>query len=169
MKAAPRRSPGRPRKWDSEAARKRAYRQRKADQLADPLAARAAAQVAYARARDTEQAASRARHQLDRVRERLAESEQRLDNARHRAAAAETAARQARAERDRARRLLDAKWRGAGTGRHLMRDPEQLVAALADLRAEYESLRRELGFARQALGHPADKPLPGGTAAGGRW
>jgi hypothetical protein len=169
VKAALQRSPGRPRKWDSEAARKRAYRQRKAEQLADPLAARAAAQPADTRARAAEQAASRARHHLDRVRERLAEAEQRLDNARHRAAVAETAARQARAERDRARRLLDAKWRGAGTGRHLMRDPERLVAVIADLRADYETLRRELRFARQALGYPSDRPLPGGKTVGGRW
>jgi hypothetical protein len=129
----------------------------------------AAARVAAARARAAEQAARRARQQLDRVRERLADAEHRLDNARHRAAVAETAARQARAERDRARRLLDAKWRGAGTGRHLMKDPERLVAVIADLRAENESLRRELRFARQALGYPADKPVPGGKTSGGRW
>lgn len=169
MSTPPKRPPGRPRKWDSEAERKRVYRQRKAEELADPLAVRASAQAARDRAHDAEQDASRVRGQLDRYRMRLAAAEQRAKKARDRATAAEKAAQRARAERDHARRLFEAKWRAVGTGRHMMNDPERLVAALADVRTDYDSLRRELMFARQALGYRSDKPLPGGKEPDGRW
>lgn len=106
---------------------------------------------------------------MERYKARLAAAEQRAEKARERAAVAEKAAQRARAGCDQARRLLEAKWRAGGTGRQLMKDPERLVAAMADLRTDYDSLRRELLFARQALGYRSDKPLPGGNGSNSRW
>src|SRR6266851_2138254 len=56
----PKRPPDRPRKWDSEAERKRAYRARRAAELADPLAQRQAAKAAGAVSRS--QGGRRRRH-----------------------------------------------------------------------------------------------------------
>ena len=76
---------GRPRKWASEAERQRAYRQRRAVELADPLALRAAFRQARRDLSAALDAARRAQHENSALRRRNAELTNELDQeiARH--------------------------------------------------------------------------------------
>jgi len=56
----PKGPPGRPRKWTSDAERKRAYRARRAAELADPLAQREVAKTAAAETARAKEAADAA-------------------------------------------------------------------------------------------------------------
>jgi hypothetical protein len=140
---------GRPRKWSSEAERKRAYRLRRAAELAGPEAVRCEAQAARAGAAKSRTAAEAARGKAEYWRQRAAVAEQRVERARQRAWAAEQAAQRARAERDEAQRLWRSKLHWSRDARPLRSDPDSLLALVADLRRELEELRRQLALARQ--------------------
>jgi hypothetical protein len=142
---------GRPRKWSSEAERKRAYRLRRAAELAGPEAIRAEAQAARAEAIRARTATERARRKTEYWRQRAAVAEQRVDGARQRVRAAEQSAQRARAERDDAQRLLRSKLQWSRDARPLRNDPDTLLALVADLRCELEEQRRQLARARQLL------------------
>jgi hypothetical protein len=150
---------GRPRKWASEAERKRAYRLRRAAELAEPEAVRAEAQSARAGAARARTAVEAARRKTEYWRQRAAVAEQRAEGARQRARAAEHAAQRARAERDEAKRLLRNKLHWSRDARPLRNDPDQLLALVADLRRELEGLRRQLALARQALAMAAHEEV----------
>jgi len=167
MTAQPRRPPGRPRKWIDEAERKRAYRARRAAELAEPTQLRAALQTARAETNKARHIAERARKQADSWRGRAAVANERAEKARRRIGAAEHAAQRARAERDEAERKLRGRLRDSSDVRALLRDPDRLVALVDKLRGELKDVRRELMFARELLGYPANKPLPGVPAR--RW
>ncbi len=142
---------GRPRKWDSEAERKRAYRQRRAAELADPLALREAARAARAEAAESTTAADVARREADRWRARAAAADKRAQQATERATRAESAARSAHAQRDEARRLLGRKLRWAKDAKHLKDDPEALLALIAELNQQVADLRSRLGAVTRQL------------------
>ena len=73
--AGPRRPRGRPRKWADDAERGRAYRARKARQLAEPLALRRKVQELHTALRDAKRNLGRARRTAERARRRAAELE----------------------------------------------------------------------------------------------
>ncbi len=142
---------GRPRKWDSEAERKRAYRLRRAAELADPLALRAAARAARAEAAESAAAAGTARREADRWRARAAAAEKRAQQATQRAARAESAARAAHAQRDEARRLLRRKLQWARDAQHLRDDRDAMLALIAELNQQVADLRSRLAAANRQL------------------
>ena len=142
---------GRPRKWTSEAERKRAYRQRRALELATPHAVRDEAQSLRAEANKARSTAERAGRQAEHWRLRAERAERRAEQAQQRTRAAEQAARRARAERDGAQRLLRNKMQWSRDAQPLRNDPDSLLALVADLRRELETKRRELAKARQVL------------------
>jgi hypothetical protein len=142
---------GRPRKWPSDAERKRAYRARRAAELAGPEAVRAEARAARAEAVRARRATERARRQAEYWRRRATASEQRRERDQLRIRTVEQGAQRARAERDEARRLLRSKLRWARDARVLSDDPEALLALVAELRRELDGCRRELVLVRQAL------------------
>ncbi len=161
MRDDPRRPTGRPRIWASEADRKRAYRRRKQAELADQEATQAEARAARAAQRQAEVVAGRAEADARRWTQRAAAAERAAERARERARAAQETAQLLRAERDEARQLLAARWRSAGDAPRLRNDPDRLIAIIGDLRTEHHQCVRELRFARQLLGYPKDKPMPG--------
>jgi hypothetical protein len=142
---------GRTRKWDSEAERKRAYRQRRAAELADPLALREAARAARAEAAESAAAADVARREADRWRARAAVADKRAQQATQRATRAESAARSAHAQRDEARRLLGRKLQWARDAKHLRDDPDALLALIAELNQQVADLRTRLGAVTRQL------------------
>lgn len=144
---------GRPRKWANEAERKRAYRQRRAGELADPLELRESARAARAEAAASQSAAKAARRGAERWRAKASASDKRALEAENRAARARAAARRAFAERDEARRLLRRKLQFAKHAEGLRADPTALLVLVAELYQELANLRKELASARQRLWH----------------
>lgn len=146
MTTQPKRPPGRPRKWDSEAERTRAYRARKAAELADPLAQREAAKTAAAEAVQAKEAAGAGRADAERWRRRAERANADVARARHQAAQARERAQQAIAERDEARRLLTRKLQNARHAAAIpaVRDnPNELLAIIAELYPELDRVRQE--------------------------
>jgi len=127
-----RRGPGRPRKWASEAERKRAYRSRRATELADPRRVRA-------EAREARDALAAARTELETARRVVQRAEQRALNAERRSAklveqlrASRGDTRRARMARDEARSLLKRKLGSVKNANLLRHDPDALVAMVAE-------------------------------------
>ena len=141
--------PGRPRKWSSEAERKRAYRQRRAAELADPLGLRDAARAARSEAAENRAVAETAQRETERWRAKAAAAERRLGASERRLAAEKARAQRLVAERDEARRLLRRKLHWAGHAEGLRRDPDALLALVAELYAELDRLRKEATKLRQ--------------------
>src|SRR4051812_47779429 len=103
------RGPGRPRKWASDAERKRAYRARKAAELADPYRIREQARSAIGEAAAARSELETARRAVQRAEQRGVAAQRRSDKLAERLRTAETAARRARIARDRAESLLKQK------------------------------------------------------------
>ena len=139
-----RRRPGRPRKWTSEAERKRSYRHRRAAELADPLALREDARAARAEAAQARAETAAARREAERWRTRAVVAQRRAHQASERARAALQATKAARVERDEARQLLRSKLQWAKHPEVLRDDPDALLALVADLYKELGELRRQL-------------------------
>lgn len=139
---------GRPRKWSSEAERKRAYRQRRAAELADPLEIREAARAARSEAAQSRSAAEVAQREEKRWRAKAAAAERRAGAAERKLAAERARAQRLVAERDEARRLLKRKLQWARHAEGLRRDPDALVALVAELYPELEMLRKEVSKLR---------------------
>ena len=142
---------GRPRKWATEAERKRAYRERRAAELAHPHELREEAKSLRAAASSARAAENRAKEQAASWRLRAERAERRTELARQRTRVAERAAQRARAERDQAQRLLRNKMQWSRDARPLRNDPDSLLALIADLRRELEEQRRHLARAKQLL------------------
>jgi len=100
---------GRPRQWATEAERKRAYRLRRAAELADALEQRRVAHDARGEAAAERAAANMARQQAERWRRTAEAAEKRAVAAEKRAIRESAAAQRFLAERDEARRLLRRK------------------------------------------------------------
>jgi hypothetical protein len=145
---------GRPRQWASEAERKRAYRARRAAELADPLELRRTAQDARRETATQQSAAETARQEADRWRERAATAHKRAVAAERRAVRAEAAAHRLVAERDEARRLLRRKLQWAKHAEHARLDPGELLALVAELYAELAKLRTEVSTLRRKVQRP---------------
>src|SRR4051794_38375994 len=96
--------PGRPRKWSSEAERKRAYRQRRATELAGPLELREAARAARSNAAESRSAAETTLREAERWRAKAAAAEQRAERAERKLTAERARSQGLVAERDEARR-----------------------------------------------------------------
>ena len=134
---------GRPRKWSSEAERKRAYRQRRATELADPLELREAARAARSEAADGRSAAEVAQREAKRWRAKAAAAERRAGVAERKLAGERARAQRLVAERDECRRLLRRKLQWATHSHELRQDPDALLALVAELYQELEKLRKE--------------------------
>lgn len=139
---------GRPRQWASEADRKRAYRARKAAELADPNLQRQAAQEARRQAVAQQAMAHVARQEADRWRRKAAAAEKRAETAERRAVRESAAAQRFVAERDEARRLLRRKLQWASHAQDAHLDAPELLALVAELYAELSKLRKELSTLR---------------------
>ena len=146
-----RRGPGRPRKWASEAERKRAYRSRRATELADPHRVRA-------EAREARDALAAARTELETARRAVQRAEQRALNAERRSAklveqlrAARGDTRRARMARDEARSLLKRKLGSVKDANLLRHDPDTLVAMVADAQRLIEWYRKHAAQLEQEL------------------
>jgi hypothetical protein len=137
------RRPGRPRKWSSEADRKRAYRSRRAAELADPIELREAVRAARSEAAASRSIAEAAQREAERWREKAAVAERRAAAAERKLAAEKFRAQRLVAERDEARRLLRRKLQWAKHAEGLRRDPDALLALVAELYPELEKLRKE--------------------------
>lgn len=149
VSAEPKRA-GRPRKWEDEAERKRAYRQRRAAELSEPLAAREEARSARGAALAAVAAADIARQEVEKWRARAAAAERRAEAAEQRAIAARAKASRAIAERDEVRRLLRRKLQWAKHAEGLRNDPDALLALVSELYAEQEKLKATIaGLQRQ--------------------
>jgi hypothetical protein len=142
---------GRPRKWATDADRKRAYRQRRAVELADPLAIRDEARSLRVEANNARTAAERAGKKAEHWRLRAERADRRTEEARRRTAVAEHSAQRARAERDQAQRLLRNKMQWSRDARPLRNDPDSLLALIADLRRQLAEQRHELAQVKQLL------------------
>jgi hypothetical protein len=142
---------GRPRQWPSEAERKRAYRSRKAAELADPLRQRQAAQDARTEAANERSMATAANLVAERWRRKAKAAEKRADVAEQRAVREAAAAQRFLAERDEARRLLRRKlqWAKHAGAAHL--DTQELLAMVAELYAELARLRKENATLRRTV------------------
>jgi hypothetical protein len=145
---------GRPRQWATEAERKRAYRSRRAAELADPLVQRRAAQDARREAATERAAADTARRQAEHWRRKAEAAEKRAVAAERRAIRESAAAQRFLAERDEARRVLRRKlqWAKDAGASHL--DPQELLALVAELYAELAKLRKEIAGRRRTV--PSD-------------
>lgn len=139
---------GRPRRWSSDAERKRAYRQRRAAELADPLQLREAARAARSAAAETRSVADTAQRELERWRRKAAAAERRTGAAERKFATERARAQRLVAERDEARRLLRRKLQWARHAEGLRRDPDALLALVAELYRELEKLRKEVSRLR---------------------
>jgi flagellar motor switch/type III secretory pathway protein FliN len=142
---------GRPRQWASEAERKRAYRSRKAAEIADPLRQRQAAQDARTEAAIERSTATAANLQAERWRRKAKAAEKRADTAEQRAVREAAAAQRFLAERDESRRLLRRKlqWAKHAGAAHL--DSQELLAMVAELYAELARLRKEIATLRRTV------------------
>lgn len=113
------RRPGRPRKWADDAERGRAYRARKARQLAEPLALRRTVQELRVALRETKRALGRERRTVDQLTRQLAQLTVR-------SATAETRARSQHEQLERQlaqlrRRAETAEYRAEGLANQLQR------------------------------------------------
>ena len=129
----------------SEADRKRAYRQRRAAELANPLALCDDARAARAEAAQARADAAAARREAERWQTRAVVAQRRAHQASERARAASQAAKAARAERDEARQLLRRKLQWAKHPEVLRNDPDGLLALVAELYQELAELRQQVG------------------------
>lgn len=145
---------GRPRKWSSEADRKRAYRARRAAELGNPLAQRRAAQEARRQAAADRSAAEVAQAEAKRWRQRAGAAEKRAEIAERRAVRENAQAQRLLAERDEARRLVRRKLQWAKHAEGLRKDPDALLVLVAELYAELDRLRKEVASLRQRLQRP---------------
>jgi hypothetical protein len=150
---------GRPRQWASDADRKRAYRARKAAELAEPLVQRQAAQDARREVAAQLSVADAARQEAERWQRRAAAAGKRAGGAERRAAREKAVARRLLVERDEARRLLRRKLQWASHADGLRRDPDALLALVAELYAELAKLRKELSTLRQRAQRPDAWPF----------
>jgi chromosome segregation ATPase len=149
----PRRQRGRPRKWQNDAERQRAYRARLAKQLAEPLQVRAELRAArstiatmLARAASAERDVLRLEMALHAADRRVAGTEQKLARSR-------TELTKARAERNRAKRLLKRRLLWSAEFQELRTDPEALLAVIGELAEDLEwSRRRRTERSRYAFG-----------------
>jgi hypothetical protein len=151
------RRPGRPRIWADEAERKRAYRRRRADELADPIRLREVAKAATAAQSRAQQEVLAAGRMADRLERRIATLQRELGVARERARRARVRAERSTAERDEARRLLTRKLqhaRQAVSALGVRADPNALLAIIAELYPELDRLRQQNKALRRALGWP---------------
>jgi hypothetical protein len=149
---------GRPRQWASEADRKRAYRTRKAAELAEPLVQRQAAQDARRELAAQLVVAEAARQEAERWRRRAAAAEQRAGAAERRAVRESGAAKRFLAERDEARRLLRRKLQWAGHAKDAHLDAQELLALVAELYAERANLHKDLATLRAKGPTPDPRP-----------
>jgi hypothetical protein len=150
---------GRRRQWASEAERKRAYRARKAAELADPTRQRQLAQDARREVAAQLAVADEARQEAERWRRRAAAAERRAGTAAGRAVRDSVAAKRFLAERDEARRLLRRKLQWAKHVKDAHFDAPELLALVAELYAELAKLRKELAALR-AKNSPPEPRLP---------
>ncbi|MFI5041708.1 MAG: hypothetical protein ACHQNA_07650 [Acidimicrobiales bacterium] len=158
--ALPTRRPGRPRRWADDAERKRAYRQRKAADLAEPLRLREARTSAEAEAATARREAAAAKAESERWRRRAETAQRELAVARAQARRSRDRAERSTAERDEARRLLRHKLHLAGhaaTAPRVRDDPHALLAIIAELHPELDKVRRENQGLRRMLGLPPDE------------
>ncbi len=146
---------GRPRQWANDAERKRAYRQRRATELANPLGMREAARKALGDAAASRAARDSAVRDAERWHAKAEAIARRLEAAERRATKEKARAQSLLAERDEARRLLRRKLQLARHAEGLRRDPEALLVLVAELYAELESLRKEAAELRQRALRPA--------------
>jgi hypothetical protein len=137
------RRPGRPRKWSNEAERKRAYRQRRAAELADPLQLREAVRTVRSEAAETRSVADTAQREAERWRAKAAAAERRAGVADRNLASERARAQRLVAQRDEARRLLRRKLQWATHAEGLRQDPDALLGLVAELYQELEKLRKE--------------------------
>lgn len=147
---------GRPRQWASEADRKRAYRARKAAELAEPLMQRQAAQDARREVAAQRAVADRALQEAERWQRRAAAAEKRAETAERRAVRESAAAQRFLAERDEARRLLRRKLQWAKHAKDTHLDAPELLALVAELYADLARLRKDVATLR-AKGSAANR------------
>jgi len=155
-----RRRPGRPRKWASDAERKRAYRARRATELAEPHRLRdeaREARAAFANARTEFQTARRA---VQRAEQRALTAERRSAKLFDQLRASQAETRRARTARDEARGQLRRKLGSVKDANLLRHDPDALVAMVAEAQRLIEwygtrvkQLERDLWRARQPRGN----------------
>ena len=136
-----RRRPGRPQKWANAAERGRAYRARKAKQLAEPLDLRRTVQDLRSALRDTKRALVRERRTADRLKRQLAEQTVHSANIEVRT----------RAERDRLEREVADLRRRAETAEARV---ERLAAESRQNRAGSERSQLQLFGAAVSPGQP---------------
>lgn len=139
-----RRPPGRPRKWATEAERKRAYRGRKAAELSEPLRVREELRGARLEAAAAQTDAEAARRAAERTGRRVAALERQVATLQDRLHREEVATRKARRQRDEAQRLLGRKIRLAHDAVYLRGDPDTLVAIIAEQRELLDWFRSEV-------------------------
>jgi hypothetical protein len=152
------RRPGRPRKWSSEAERKQAYRQRRAAELADPLQLREAARAARSDAAHSRSVADMAHREAERLPAKATAAERSAGRAEQKLAAERGRAQRLVAERDEARRLLRRKLQWATHAEGLRRDPDALLALVAELYQELEKLRKEVSRLRVQVRQTQEQP-----------
>lgn len=146
---------GRPRQWATEAERKRAYRLRRAAELADALEQRRVARDARGEASTERAAANNARQQAERWRRTAEAAEKRAVAAERRAIRESAAAQRFLAERDEAQRLLRRKLQWAKDAGASLLDSQGLLALVAELYAELAKLRKEVAGLRRTV--PPDR------------
>jgi predicted RNase H-like nuclease (RuvC/YqgF family) len=130
-------SRGRPRKWADSAERGRAYRARKARQLAEPLALRRAVEDLRATLRDTKRALGRERRTADQLKRQLEQQTTRSDNAEARS----------RAERNRLERQVAELHRRAESAEYRA---DRLAEQLQQIRTAPERTERPLSLFGEA-------------------
>jgi hypothetical protein len=140
---------GRPRQWANEAERKRAYRQRRATELANPLGLREAAQKAHGDAAESRAARDAAVRDAEQWRAKAAAMARRAEAAERRATKEKLRGQRLVAERDEARRLLRRKLQWASHAEGLRRDPDALLVLVAELYADQERLRKKVASLQQ--------------------
>lgn len=158
------RPPGRPRIWADEAERKRAYRARRAAELAEPHRVRDDARAARADATAAKSQLQTATRALQRAEQRLLAAERRAAKLLERIQATDANLKRARMARDRAERLLRQKLATVKDAQHLRDDPDALLAVIAEQRqllawyrrraAELELHLRTLGATPPNRGNP---------------
>jgi chromosome segregation ATPase len=155
---------GRPRIWASEAERKRAYRARRAAELAEPHRVRDEAQAARAEATAAKSQLQTATRALQRAEQGLLAAERRAAKLLERIQATDANLKRARMARDRAEQLLRQKLSTVKDAQHLRDDPDALLAVIAEQRqllawyrtrlAAVERTLRALGGSPPSRGNP---------------
>ena len=145
------RPPGRPRIWADEAERKRAYRARRAAELAEPARMRDDARAARAEAAAAASQLQTAQRAAQRAEQRAQAADRRSAKLLDRVRAAEAATGRARTARDRAERLLRHKLNTVKDAQHLRSDPDALLAVIAEQRQLLAWYRNRLAQVERAL------------------